>query len=291
VAAALFDKQFLNTLEKLILTTRRRLPGRYSGHRRALRRGDSVEFADFKAYAAGDDFRHIDWNAYARMEKLFLKLFLEEQDTCIHLLVDCSRSMAWKDGSKLRLAKQLAAALGYLSLANFDRVAVTGFGSSNYSLGPLRGKGSARRLFDFIESLPEQENGDLASCLGQLAPAFSKPGVAVVVSDLFLPALDQALARLCYYRQETTVVQVLHPLEANPQFQGELQLVDCENHSVREITFNKAVQNQYRRKLSQWQSDIKGLCNKYAINYVGTTSDKSLEQLVLRQLRRVGLLG
>ncbi|WP_366923523.1 DUF58 domain-containing protein [Metallumcola ferriviriculae] len=291
MADVIFDKNFLRALEKLMLMGHRTSPGRYSGQRRSARRGDSVEFADFKAYAPGDDFRHVDWNAYARMEKLFLKLFLAEQDTSVRILLDCSASMAWKDGSKFRMAKQLAGALGYLSLANYDRVTVIGFGDENYLCGPLRGKGAARKLFNFIEGLPQQQRGDLFTLLEQLRPHFKGPGITLVISDLFFPVLDKALAALKHQRQEIGLIQILHPLELNPDYQGDLQLLDCETGNEKEISFNSSVRGHYQERLEDWRGGIKKLCHKYSVNLVDTASNASLEELTLKRLRKLGFLG
>src|SRR5512143_1454155 len=112
----LLSPSFLATLDRLTLVSRRARMGKFKGERRSPRRGGSVEFADFRTYATGDDFRQIDWNAYARLERLFVKLFVAEEDLTVHLWLDASRSMAWGEPQKFHFARRLAAALGYVAL-------------------------------------------------------------------------------------------------------------------------------------------------------------------------------
>ena len=140
----LFDEPFLRKLERLALLSRRAMAGHYQGERRSPKRGQSVEFADFRPYTPGDDFRRIDWNAYARLERFFIKLFVEEEDLTVHLLVDASRSMDWGEPNKLWYAARAAGALGYVALAGLDRVTVTALGKDQEDnrshFPPRRGK-------------------------------------------------------------------------------------------------------------------------------------------------------
>ena len=157
----LFDETFLRKLERLAILSRRAMAGQLQGERRSPKRGQSVEFADYRPYTPGDDFRRIDWNAYARLERFFIKLFIEEEDLTVHLLVDTSRSMDWGQPNKLWYAVRAAGALGYVALVGLDRVTVTAFGGSengyvNY-LSPRRGKGQALALFSFLGALTAHE--------------------------------------------------------------------------------------------------------------------------------------
>jgi len=199
----LFDESFLRKLERLAILSRRAMAGQLQGERRSPKRGQSVEFADFRPYAPGDDFRRIDWNAYARLERFFIKLFVEEEDLTVHLLVDTSRSMDWGQPNKLWYAVRAAAALGYIALVGLDRVTATAFGGAADGNGgyfpPRRGKGQALALFAFLQALAQPSNGstelakalptnqptDLRQALTLYAARARQPGPLILLSDLF----------------------------------------------------------------------------------------------------------
>ncbi|RPI48257.1 MAG: DUF58 domain-containing protein, partial [Chloroflexi bacterium] len=193
--APLFDEAFLRKLERLAVLSRRAMAGQMQGERRSPKRGQSVEFADFRPYAPGDDFRRIDWNAYARLERFFLKLFVEEQDLTVHLLVDTSLSMDWGEPNKLRFALRAAGALGYVALAGLDRVTVTALGAHGGAereerkgspgyFPPHRGKQQASALFQFLAGLEARGMVDLRRSLGRYAARSQQPGPLILVSDL-----------------------------------------------------------------------------------------------------------
>src|SRR5437868_15054777 len=140
-AQPLLDPDFLARLEQLELVSRKIFLGRLKGERRSKRKGQSVEFADYKNYVVGDDLRFLDWNLFARLDRLFIRLFLEEEDLHVHVLIDNSLSMDFGTPTKLRFAKQLAAALGFVGLVNQDRVMVEAFNDQlTQSSPPLRGR-------------------------------------------------------------------------------------------------------------------------------------------------------
>src|SRR5512135_512067 len=150
----LFTEDFLRRLERLSLAARKAVPGLTQGERRSPRRGQSVEFADFRPYAAGDDIRRIDWNAYARLEKFFIKLFVEEEDLTVHFIVDASRSMRWGEPQKLDYAVHAAGALGYVALCGLDRITALAVGAGREGVfPPHRGKRQALAYFDYLQAL------------------------------------------------------------------------------------------------------------------------------------------
>src|SRR6476659_7026390 len=157
---ALFDEGFLRQLDRLVLVARRPVAGEMQGERRSPRRGTSVEFADYKPYVSGDDFRQIDWNLYARAEKFFLKLFVAEEELTVHLLLDTSRSMDWGEPNKPRYAKQIVGAIGYIALTNLDRVTLSAFGQDHEIRMPAqRSRRGALPLFRFLTDLQVGEPG------------------------------------------------------------------------------------------------------------------------------------
>lgn len=291
-AQGLFDNKFLQRLETLSLVTRKNVIGRQAGERRSARRGNSVEFADYRTYTTGDDFRKIDWNAYARLEKLFIKLYMEEQETTIHVLIDASASMNWGGPNKFRLARQLAGALGYLGLVNFDRVAVGLCGATLGSFfGPVRGRSAVWRLWEFLSSAESEGATDLNASLRGLAGRRPAPGAAVVISD-FLSASGyrEGVSFLQNLRQEVTLIQVLSPDELDPTLDGDLRLIDVETGAPQEVSVTSSLLEEYRRRLATFTTDLEEFSRARGISFLQVPSNVPLEDLVLRTLRRTGLV-
>src|ERR687884_649648 len=158
----LLDPQFLARLEQLELVSRKIFLGVMKGERRSKRKGQSVEFADYRNYVVGDDLRFLDWNLYARLDRLFLRLFMEEEDLHFYILLDNSLSMDFGTPSKLRYAKQVAAALGFIGLVNMDRVVIEAFNDRlTQSMPAVRGRRSLWRLMDFLQKIEPAGPSDL----------------------------------------------------------------------------------------------------------------------------------
>lgn len=291
-AQGLFDNKFLQRLETLSLVTRKNVIGRQAGERRSARRGNSVEFADYRTYTTGDDFRKIDWNAYARLEKLFIKLYMEEQETTIHVLIDASASMNWGEPNKFRLARQLAGALGYLGLSNFDRVVVGLCGPTLGSfLGPVRGRSAVWRLWEFLSGAESGGATDLNASLRGLAGRRPAPGVAVVISDFLSPSgYREGVSFLQNLRQEVTLIQVLSPDELDPSLDGDLRLIDVETGAPQEVSITSSLLEEYRRRLAAFTTDLEEFSRARGISFLQVPSNVPLEDLVLRTLRRTGLV-
>ncbi|MCK9905238.1 DUF58 domain-containing protein, partial [Frankia sp. Cpl3] len=207
----ILDPQFLRRLERMQVVSKRLMRGTHAGKRRSKNTGSSVEFADYRAYAPGDDLRQLDWNAYARSGKLFLKKFLDEQELHITLYLDCSKSMSYGEPSKFRRAVQLAAALGYISLNHFDYLSVYAFTDRITSaLLSLHGKGKAQQLFHFLGSLAPDGTGDINQALRSGSAVHGKTGVSVVFSDfLYENGYEQGINFLQAAKQEVALVQLL----------------------------------------------------------------------------------
>jgi uncharacterized protein (DUF58 family) len=307
-----FDETFLRRLERLALVARRASAGQTQGERRSPKRGQSVEFSDFRPYVAGDDFRRIDWNAYARLERFFIKLFVEEEDLAVHLLVDTSRSMRWGQPEKLWYAAHIAGAIGYIALAGLDRVTVTAVGksrineSTNNAPGyfpPHRGKRQALALFEFLQSQVDvnPENGaapatalDPAQILrayaNTRAPAGSKPGSLILFSDLLHDGWTEGLRALVSRGFEVSVIHILAPDEANPDLNGDLKLIDSEDASAVEITADYDLLARYKKGLAAWQADLQRFCSARGILYIPLTTAMPLEELLFAWLERQGVL-
>src|SRR5438093_3446565 len=203
----LFDSAFLRQLDRLALLTRRAMAGDMQGERRSPRRGSSVEFADFRPYSVGDDFRRIDWNLYARMERLFLKLFVAEEELTIHLLVDNTASMDWGEPNKLLYARRAAGAFGYIALSSLDRVTVAAFGDkAARQLPGVRGKRGALPLFDFLQKLPAGTSGSLLGTCRRYIQTPRNAGPLLLCSDLMDPNWEDALRALSSRPFEITIL-------------------------------------------------------------------------------------
>ncbi|HVM25018.1 MAG TPA: DUF58 domain-containing protein [Candidatus Limnocylindrales bacterium] len=285
--AAFFDEAFLRRLEQLELASRRLTAGRMKGERRSPRRGQSVEFADYRNYAPGDDLRQLDWNAYARLEKLFVKLFVEEEDVTVHILVDASRSMVYGEPNKLDAARRAAAALGYLGLASMDRVSVAFLGDGQASLmRPMRGKRRASELFAFLsEPRPERLTG-LASAARAYAARMRGAGPLVLVSDLMDPGYLDALRDLAGTRSQLSVLHLLAPDELEPNVPPDARLVDNETGQPVEVSGDDDLVERYRARLVEWQAEIAGFVGRRGGAYVPVSSDLDLADLLFDVLRR-----
>jgi uncharacterized protein (DUF58 family) len=290
----LFDEAFLRKLERLAIMSRRATAGKLQGERRSTKRGQSVEFADFRPYAPGDDFRRIDWNAYARLERFFIKLFVEEEDLTVHLVVDTSRSMDWGQPNKLAYAIKAAAALGYIALAGLDRVTVRALGGKNNANGgyfpPHRGKNQAFALFSFLSSLTADGRTDLAPRLRSYAAAAGQAGPLLLFSDLLDEGWQDGLHAVAGRGFEVTVLHLLAPEEVEPELSGDLKLLDAETGAEVEITADYEMLARYKEGLADWQKEIRLFCGARGMHYAPVTTSLPFEELLFAWLRRQGVL-
>lgn len=285
--APFFDEAFLRRLEQLELASRRLTAGRMKGERRSVRRGQSVEFADYRNYSAGDDLRQLDWNAYARLEKLFVKLFVEEEDVTVHVLVDASRSMDYGEPNKLDAARRAAAALAYLGLASMDRVSVAFLGDGRADgLRPLRGKRRTLELFRFLSTpRPERLTG-LAAAARDYAGRMRGTGPLILISDLMDPGYLDALRDLAGTRSQLSVLHLLAPDEMEPEVAPDARLVDSESGQGIEVTGDDDLIERYRTRLAEWQDEIASFVARRGGAYVQVRSDHDLADLLFDVLRR-----
>lgn len=291
-SSPLLPPELLVQLERLELVTRKIFRGRMKGERRSKRKGQSVEFADFRNYVPGDDLRFIDWNLYARLEKMFLKMFLEEEDLHFFALVDASGSMGFGEPSKLAFAKQLAASLGYIGLCRADRVKVEALGASQQQPAPvLRGRHTARRLTEYLERIEPGRNVTLSQGIRDFCLRNPGKGILVLISDLMdKEGFETALRRLVAHQMDVFVIHVLSPEELQPDVKGDLKLIDCEDGDEAEITVSKPLLDKYQRTLSAYVESAREFCTRRGMNYLMTSSATPVEQLVGNYLRKRGLV-
>lgn len=288
----LFDSAFLAKLEQLFLLSRRIFRGQARAERKSRKAGASLEFADYRNYAHGDDLRNIDWNVYGRLEKLFLKLFEEEEDLHIYILVDASSSMRWKvsDGrpTKFDQARKLAAALAYVGLSNLDRVNVYYFASRLLGdCGMSRGKGAFHGVLSFLRTPPtEREQTRLADSLRAFGGRTKRRGLVVLLSDLLDPAgYEESLSYLRHLKFDVQLIQVLDPAELNPGMLGDLMLIDEETQESYEITADERLLSQYKSEVAAFLDGVEKFCKSRELGYLRAETDIPFEDLALRMMR------
>ncbi len=291
-STTLLSPQLLAQLERLELVSRKIFRGRLKGERKSRRKGQSVEFADFRNYVPGDDIRFIDWNLYARLDRLFLKLYLEEEDLHFHALIDTSTSMDFGEPTKLQYAKQLAAALGFIGLCRADRVKIEALGSSAGNAAPvLRGRASLWRMFDYLNALEPGKNVPLAQGVKDFCLRNTGQGIVVLITDLMDKAgYESALRFLLARNLDVYVIHVLSPAEIDPALTGDLRLVDSEDADVAEITVSRPLLNRYQKTLSSFIDGAREFCTRRGMSYLMTSTDQPVDQLVGNYLRQRGLV-
>ncbi len=289
---SLLDPDFLHKLEQLELVSRKIFVGRMKGERKSKRRGSSVEFADHRNYSVGDDLRHIDWNVYGRLDKLFLKLFLEEEDLHFYTLLDTSLSMDFGDPTKLQYGKQVAAALSFVGLVNHDRVVLDTFSTTLQSgLSSIRGRSQMYRVVQYLDALRASGSSDLTAAARSFAIKHAGKGIVVVISDfLDKRGYQDALRYLLARNMDIYVVHVLSQEEVEPELVGDLRLVDAEDEDFAEITISAPLLKRYKDTLNGFVGGLKEWCTRRGITYIFTTNQNPFDKLILNYLRERGLI-
>lgn len=292
VESTLLSPELLAQLERLELVSRKIFRGRMKGERRSKRKGQSVEFADFRNYVHGDDLRFIDWNTYARLDRLFLKLFLEEEDLHFYTLLDASSSMDFGQPTKLRYAKQLAASLGFIGLVRADRVKIETIGQPAHLPGPIwRGRRSLWRMLDHLDRIEPGETTSLAEGVKNFCLRNSGKGVVVLISDLMdKQGYQEALRYLVARQMDAYVIQVLSQEELEPDIKGDLRLVDCEDSDVAEITVSAPLLKRYQANLAAFVDGARDFCNRRGMSYLLAKNHVPVDQFVNSYLRQRGLV-
>jgi uncharacterized protein (DUF58 family) len=289
----LLSPQFMARLDQLDLVSRKLLAGKMKGERRSKRKGQSVEFADFRNYSIGDDLRFIDWNIYARLEKLLLKLFLEEEDLSLYILLDTSKSCDFGQPNKAFYIKQVAAALAYIGLVNYNRVTLAAMSNTVVAdTGSLRGRTKVAQMIDFISKLQPDGSSDLAAACKRFALANRRKGVCVVLSDFFdKSGYENALRYVAGGNYERFCVQALSPQEIEPDLQGDLKLKDIEDNDEAEVSITAPLIKQYKSNLNAYCLGLKDYVTRRGGTYLFTSTAVPFDTLVLNYLRERGLLG
>lgn len=296
----LFDEAFQKRLEALALLSRRAVMGKHRGERRSKKTGAGVEFADHREYAAGDDFRFIDWNLYGRSDRLLVKLFQEEEDLSVHVLLDTSRSMALGGDparTKLAYGKRLAAALAYVALSGLDRVSVSAFtGQVVERMPPTRGRGQMLRVLSFLRPLRGEGQTDFKAAMRSFVAGGERRGLVLVISDFYDPDGVQAgLDVLRHARFDPTLLHLWSPEEArpsrDPELFGDVSLIDAERGEGREVTLTAATLRKYEAAHVLFRERIAKLCAEKHALHAGIETSEAWDDAVVRVLRSGRIAG
>jgi uncharacterized protein (DUF58 family) len=302
--SALLTPELLRRLEQFQLLAARRAKSSARGERRSKARGQSVEFADYRNYSHGDDFRYLDWNLYGRLEKLFVKLYEEERELPVRIFLDASESMTFGEPRKFDFARQIAAAIGYVALCGFDRVSVIPFPdlpalpensteqAVRGALRAVRGKKSSMLFFQNLNALAARGKADLNQALRRGALEAKQAGVAIVLSDFLDPAgYEPGLTALIGRGFQVNAVQILAPEELTPATYGDLRLVDSETGGLQEVTFGKFRLKAYQQTVQNYIQRLREFCTPRGIRFFMAGSDTDLQDLLLKQLRAAEVWG
>ncbi len=290
---ALIDGAFLRQVEALRFSAPRAATSGLAGEHASRRKAHSIEFADHRNYVPGDDFRLIDWNVYARLGELCLKLTEARENRAVHLLIDCSQSMDWGRPNKLTYAKRVAAALGAVALASYDTVSLGAFGGEPHPvLPPLRGRNAVGPLLERLRAVEPGGGTDLARAASAYCGQVGRRrGVAVLLTDFLVSeGHAEALGLLARVGLQTTVLHVVDQQEEDPGLDGLLELHDCETGEMVRVAITPALLRRYRAHVASWSDELAALCRAQRAHYVRVSTAVPPRTLVLQALRREGVL-
>lgn len=277
----LFDKDFLDKLQRLALKSRFSIDALTAGNRKSRSKGSSVEFTDYREYSHGDDFRRLDWNAYGRFEKLYIKLFMEEREAPVTIILDVSKSMDWGEPNKTVSSRRLAAALAYISLVNYDRVSLMCADERmQKSITDLRGKNTFHRIADLLENVQYSDKSNIKKAIEAYPYKWSR-GITILISDLFTEGeLDELLKYLTYHKQSVYICHILSPQEINPEINDSVRLIDSETGEYTDITVSKGLLDSYYKTLDSFRSSIERSCRNWGAYYFQFSSSLTVDIMV-----------
>lgn len=299
----LLDSRLVGRLSQLDLSSRKIFAGKLKGERRSKKRGESVEFADHRPYALGDDLRHIDWNIYGRLDRLFMKMFLEEEDLSLHIVIDASASGDTGEPNKFFYMQQVAMSMAYIGLVNLNRVAVTALGTRDTAVAPmgdqgiagtirdLRGRRRTQDIARFLCSLTPEGTTDFGRAAKRIAMTRRGKGIMLVLSDFFMKEGYETGLRLLSGRgYDVFALQILSPQEVEPEIAGDLRLVDIEDQDHAEVTISAPLLKKYKQNLAAYCEDLRTFCARREITALTIRTDTPVDTLILDYMRKRGLL-
>lgn len=291
----LLGSSLMSRLDRLDIVARKIFAGKIQGERRSRRRGVSVEFADHRHYVSGDDLRFVDWNVYARLDRLFVKVFLEEEELTLGIAIDTSASMEYGNPSKFDFARRLAMSLGYIALTSHNRVSLFTFNSGGVErLTALRGKRRTRDMGQWILDRRCAGGTGFDDAMRTISTARQGRGVLVVISDfLFEDGAAQGLRYAVGGGWDVFCTQCLAPEELRPLeagLEGDVRLEDAEGGDDRDVTITAPLVRRYRQRLEEYCDELRATCARLGVGSARVSTDVDMEQLLIEYLRGRGLL-
>lgn len=285
------ETALLTRLEKYRLRPRKSHAGAIRGERLSPKKGLSIEFADYRHYSPGDDLRHLDWNALARLDKAHIRTYRDEEELPVYLLVDTSASMGFGDPPKSHIARSLAACAGYVGLCGSDAIYPVALGSKLSEVRAIRGRSGYRRLQEWLRALPEGESR-LSVGIQRFAQSGGRAGMALILSDGLDPQLPESLRSLGGRKHEVLFIQILSEVDRDPDLEGDLRLIDAEDEGTSvEITATSAVLQEYKKRLQAHCNELQAVCKRIGAWYLCVENRDSLEEIMLKRLRSLGALA
>ena len=289
-----FDKEFFNKLNNISINLNLKLSKGAQGGRKSRARGTSVEFSDFREYVHGDDFRRVDWNAYGRFEKLFIKLFMEEREGNFNIFIDCSKSMDFGEFNKGNLALKIAATLSYLGINNLDRVGIGSLKEDGVEiLKASRGKESFIKIIKALEDLEFSGKTNLKRAI--LKNNFTNVGMTIIISDFLISDkekdIEEIVKYLTYKKQQVVFIQVLCEEERNPEFIGTKNVIDSETKEEIKVSITPRVLQLYKAKIKEYEDMLRNIVRKYGGIFIKVNSEEDIEKIILTDFFNHKLLG
>lgn len=293
MAEPLFDKDFLKKLEYLDLIARRLVFGRQQARHQSVRKGASIEFKDFREYTPGDDPRTVDWSVYARLGELVIKLFRQEEELDLWVLLDGSSSMDFGEPNKFVHARRVAAALAYIGMGNMDSASIVPFsGDLERGRERLRGRGRIFGLLEFLTRLNCAGRTDLQRATRAFVARVRRPSLVVIVSDFYgLADAERAIDLLRFFKHQVYVIQAASPWELDPPIRGELRLVDTETSAHADLTITDTMLRRYRTAFARFSADLRRYSMRYSIGYSLARTSVPFDEFLREVLQRGGLVA
>lgn len=289
-----FDKEFFKKLNNISIKLNLKLSKGTQGGRKSKARGTSVEFSDFREYVHGDDFRRVDWNAYGRFEKLFVKLFMEEREGNFSIFIDCSKSMDFGEFNKGNMALKIAASLSYIAINNLDRVRISVLKEEGTELfNRSRGKESFIKIIDGLESLEFSGKTNLKSPI--LKNRFTNIGMSILISDFLISngeeEIEEIVKYLTYKKQQVVFIQILCKEERDPEIMGTKNIIDMETKEEAKVSITPKILKLYKSRIKEHEDMLKNIVKKYGGAFIRVNSEEDIEKIILTDLFNHKLLG
>ena len=292
------NDKFFSRLETLALNLRKDLLGYFGGKHLVSTYGQTVEFSDYREYQLGDDIRRIDWNLYSRFEKYFLKLFTDERQMKVQIFLDCSASMGKDNPKKAAYAVAAAAAMGFLSVHNMDKLSFNIMkGNVSDSTQTIIGKNAFFREVSKLENVEFDDEADIESCVTSCPDTSSGNGLSIIISDFFTETnWKKAVDYLCYKHRQVLLVQIMSPEEIDPSYDGRVNLIDSESVDLSDtknmkIRITRSMQLAYAEALKDFKEEIKDFCSRRNVGFVSVSTDMPIEKVLFGELLKLGIMS